>query len=298
MNVQDVTPTTERREGALRNAAKATLIEERLLVAQAKSGRSNAFGELYERHHLRAYRTAFRILHNGKDAEDAAQGSFQHAFTNLDKFREESAFSTWVTRIAINEALMLLRQRRITTPLSENNNDDAVAPSATPATSLFRLQHSPELFPSTPRRCPERIATCRTTRTTRRFAMFCLGVTLGEFQLPQLRGFCVSWSSRNHLGNKGKCRIRSQKATSRSDMSSVSLVFCWPIWAKWFRISGRCVMRLSPLRWTVEKTAETGRSTKHGDRASFLHQECSVFRHSKTKSARPRSCGVVSRLFF
>jgi RNA polymerase sigma-70 factor, ECF subfamily len=130
MNVQDVTPTTDRREGTFRNAAKATLIEERLLVAQAKSGRSNAFGELYERHHLRIYRTAFRILRNRQDAEDAAQRSFQRAFTNLHKFREDSAFSTWVTRIAINEALMLLRQRRITTPLSENNNDDAAAPSA------------------------------------------------------------------------------------------------------------------------------------------------------------------------
>jgi hypothetical protein len=144
--------------------------------------------------------------------------------------------------------------------VSLSTRTDRVAPQ-TPATSLFRLQHSPELFPSTPRRCPERIATCRTTRTTRRFAMFCLGVALGEFQLPQLRGFCFSWSSRNHLGNKGKCRIRGQKATSRSDISSVSLVFCWPIWAKWFRISGRCVMRLSPLRWTAEKTAETGRRT-------------------------------------
>jgi len=130
MNVRDVTPTTETREGTLRDAAKATLIEERLLVAQAKSGRSNAFGELYERHHLRVYRTAFRILRNRQDAEDAAQVSFQRAFTNLDKFREESAFSTWVTSIAINEALMLLRQRRRTTPPSENNNDDAVAPSA------------------------------------------------------------------------------------------------------------------------------------------------------------------------
>jgi RNA polymerase sigma-70 factor (ECF subfamily) len=141
MNVQDVTPTTERCESTFRNAAKATLMEERLLVAQAKSGRSNAFGELYERHHLRIYHTALRILRNRQDAEDAAQRSFQQAFTNLDKFREDSAFSTWVTRIAINEALMLLRQRRITTSLSENNNDDAVGP---PAFDLADERPTPE----------------------------------------------------------------------------------------------------------------------------------------------------------
>ncbi len=123
MNVQEATPRTERREGLCRSTAKATLTDEPLLVAQAKSGRSSAFGELYERHRLRVYHTAFRILRNRQDAEDAAQQSFQRAFTNLGRFREDSAFSTWVTRIAINEALMML------TPLSETNNDDVNATS-------------------------------------------------------------------------------------------------------------------------------------------------------------------------
>ena len=83
-----------------------------MLVAQAKSGRSSAFGELYDLHRVRIYHTAFRILRNRQDAEDATQRSFQRAFTNLARFREDSAFSTWVTRIAINEALMMLRHRR------------------------------------------------------------------------------------------------------------------------------------------------------------------------------------------
>ena len=129
MNVQEATPRTERREGLCRSTAKATLTDEPLLVAQAKSGRSSAFGELYERHRLRVYHTAFRILRNRQDAEDAAQQSFQRAFTNLGRFREDSAFSTWVTRIAINEALMMLRRRRVTTPLCETNNDDVNANS-------------------------------------------------------------------------------------------------------------------------------------------------------------------------
>lgn len=130
MNVQEATPVTDRGEGPGRSTAKATLTDEPLLVAQAKSGRSSAFGELYERHRLRIYHTAFRILRNRQDAEDAAQRSFQRAFTNLGKFREDSSFSTWVTRIAINEALMMLRQRRVTTPLFETNNDDVNATSA------------------------------------------------------------------------------------------------------------------------------------------------------------------------
>jgi RNA polymerase sigma-70 factor (ECF subfamily) len=112
MNVQEVTPLTEIRERVHRGAGEALSTDERWLVTQAKSGSSTAFGELYDRHRLKIYRTAFRILRNRQDAEDAVQRSFQRAFTNLCRFREDSTFSTWVTRIAINEALMTLRHRR------------------------------------------------------------------------------------------------------------------------------------------------------------------------------------------
>jgi|SRR5215469_3524282 len=95
-----------------RGASEAEHFDERLLVARARSGHSSAFAALYERYKLKVYRTALRILRNQEDAEDAAQRSFQRAFTNLSRFRGDSALSTWLTRIAINEALMMLRQRR------------------------------------------------------------------------------------------------------------------------------------------------------------------------------------------
>ena len=130
MDLQEVTPVTERREGVPQTTAEAASTDERLLVAQAKAGRTSAFGELYERHRLKVYRTALRILRNQEDAEDSAQRSFQRAFTNLGRFREDSTFSTWVTRIAINEALMLLRQRRSNPSLSEcNRHGDEESPS-------------------------------------------------------------------------------------------------------------------------------------------------------------------------
>jgi RNA polymerase sigma-70 factor, ECF subfamily len=112
MNVQEATPLTEIRERAHRGTGEALSTDERWLVTQAKSGSSTAFGELYDRYRIKIYRTAFRILRNRQDAEDAVQRSFQRAFTNLCRFREDSTFSTWVTRIAINEALMMLRHRR------------------------------------------------------------------------------------------------------------------------------------------------------------------------------------------
>jgi len=123
MNVQETTPLSERRGNEQHGAAETDFSDEHWLVAQAKAGSSNAFGELYEHHRLRIYHAAFRILRNRQDAEDAVQRSFQRAFLNLGKFREDSTFSTWITRIAINDALMLLRQRRATAPFEDNNVD-------------------------------------------------------------------------------------------------------------------------------------------------------------------------------
>ena len=118
------------RESPQGHRAKAAAISERLLVAEAKSGCASAFEELYERHRPGIYRTALRILRNPQDAEDAVQRSFQHAFTNLRRFRGDSAFSTWLTRIAINEALKLLRQRRAVRRLLESGSDEDYESSA------------------------------------------------------------------------------------------------------------------------------------------------------------------------
>jgi RNA polymerase sigma-70 factor, ECF subfamily len=112
-------------DGLPRTAGSQELRDERWLVARAKSGNEEAFGQLYERHQRKAYCTALRILRNQQDAEDAVQRAFQRALVNLQRFREDSTFSTWLTRIAINEALMLLRERRTREPLHENSVDAA-----------------------------------------------------------------------------------------------------------------------------------------------------------------------------
>ena len=104
-------------------AGKQDASDEHALVSKAKSGHGDAFGELYNRHQRKAYRTAHRILRNQQDAEDAVQRAFQRALVNLQRFREESTFSTWITRIVVNDALMLLRQRRTREPLHEGSVD-------------------------------------------------------------------------------------------------------------------------------------------------------------------------------
>ena len=134
--------------GKQTDVVEAAQHQDHVLVAKAKTGDAGAFGELYERYRLRTHRVAKRILRNDHDAEDAVQRCFYRAFVNLSRFREDSGFSTWVTRIAINEALMMLRQRRPDTQLIKNNHDGAAEHSSvdlsdgrpTPEQALAQLE--------------------------------------------------------------------------------------------------------------------------------------------------------------
>jgi RNA polymerase sigma-70 factor (ECF subfamily) len=82
------------------------------LVAEAVRGSSAAFEILFQRYQQKMFHVALSRLQNAQDAEDAVQQTFQQAFVHLKSFQGQSRFSTWLTRIAINEALMLLRKRR------------------------------------------------------------------------------------------------------------------------------------------------------------------------------------------
>jgi RNA polymerase sigma-70 factor (ECF subfamily) len=82
------------------------------LVAAANNGDRKSFEILVKRHEQRIFFVAQRITRTREDAEDVVQQTFQKAFTHLLKFEGRSAFSTWLTRIAITEALMFLRRNR------------------------------------------------------------------------------------------------------------------------------------------------------------------------------------------
>jgi RNA polymerase sigma-70 factor (ECF subfamily) len=82
------------------------------LIAAARNGESQAFEFLLKRHEAKTFSVAFRITRNREDAQDVVQQSFHKAFMHLDTFQEKSSFSTWLTRIVINEGLMCLRRNR------------------------------------------------------------------------------------------------------------------------------------------------------------------------------------------
>jgi RNA polymerase sigma-70 factor, ECF subfamily len=98
---------------------------EKALVARARAGSRAAFGELVRRHSHRVYGMSFRILKNREDAEDNVQNVLCKAFGKIQQFEGNSQFSTWLVRIAINEALMMLRKRRpqeAVTPIEEDGS--------------------------------------------------------------------------------------------------------------------------------------------------------------------------------
>jgi len=88
-----------------------TAREEYIFVAAAKRGDSAAFETLCKQATSTVLHVAWRMMRNNEDAEDVLQESFQQAFIYLGSFNGASRFSTWLTRIAINAALMRLRKK-------------------------------------------------------------------------------------------------------------------------------------------------------------------------------------------
>lgn len=82
------------------------------LLLALRTGSSAALEELQRLYSNRLYRRILSITRNREDAEDALQDTFMRAFLRFDSFRERSHVSTWLTRIAINSALIVIRRRR------------------------------------------------------------------------------------------------------------------------------------------------------------------------------------------
>jgi RNA polymerase sigma-70 factor, ECF subfamily len=83
-----------------------------VLVAAAKLGDHPAFLELWTRHSDRVFKVAYRITGKREDAEDASQEAWMKAYLRLNTFEGRAKFSNWLTRVAINSSLMILRRKR------------------------------------------------------------------------------------------------------------------------------------------------------------------------------------------
>ena len=87
-------------------------IEESEFLAALQNGDRQAFARLVDETSTQIYRTARQILGDEQDAEDVLQETYMKAFKALPTFEGRSSLSTWLHRIAVNEALMLIRKRK------------------------------------------------------------------------------------------------------------------------------------------------------------------------------------------
>lgn len=96
------------------------------IALAAKRGDERAFGILFERYQRKIFAVAMRYTRVTQDAEDIVQQTFQKAFIHLHQFEGKSSFYTWLTRIAVNEALMLLRRGRAQRelPIDDSSEDE------------------------------------------------------------------------------------------------------------------------------------------------------------------------------
>jgi RNA polymerase sigma factor (sigma-70 family) len=120
--------------------------DEQNLIAGAKRGESAAFDELCQAHTKRLFRATFRIAKNREDAEDALQDALLLAFVHIQSFDGKSSFSTWLTRIAINTALMMVRKKRpniaffLDDPNHSGGPSEIAAPTPNPEENFVRRE--------------------------------------------------------------------------------------------------------------------------------------------------------------
>jgi RNA polymerase sigma-70 factor (ECF subfamily) len=97
-------------DGSIADVGKATDIQ---LARSASHGDMGAFEELYKRHHRRVYSVCLRMLQNTSEAEDLTQDVFIQLYRKIGSFRGDSAFTTWLHRMTVNQVLMHFRKRNV-----------------------------------------------------------------------------------------------------------------------------------------------------------------------------------------
>lgn len=144
------TPVTLTGCAAISTDSPLRVSDERLVQA-AKGGQSMAFATLCERYSNQLFRAARRVTKTREDAEDAVQDALVQAFVHLKDFEGRSNVATWLTRIAINSALMILRKKRATplvpveeSTIKEQTRRTRELPGAGPNPEVICLQRERE----------------------------------------------------------------------------------------------------------------------------------------------------------
>ncbi len=166
------------------------------LIERVLGGDRQAFETLVRRHERRVFRVTLAVLGQLEDAEDAMQETFIKAYRHLNQFRRESRFTTWLTRIAVNEALQRRQTRKDHVSLDEwpetqNRLPRHFEPWASDPEKLYTKQELRELvekaISSLPAIYREALVLCDIEDMSAKEAAEVLGVNLAAFKSRLLR---------------------------------------------------------------------------------------------------------------
>jgi len=113
MTNTDVFPLWSGNKAAVNPEIETAPLSDQALASAAGRGDIGAFELLYERHNRRVYSLCLRMTQNTAEAEDLAQEAFIQLFRKIGSFRGDSAFTTWLHRLTVNQVLMHFRKKRV-----------------------------------------------------------------------------------------------------------------------------------------------------------------------------------------
>jgi RNA polymerase sigma-70 factor (ECF subfamily) len=122
----DVFPLLSGKKSAVQPEAETAPLSDHGLAISAGLGDMGAFEELYKRHHRRVYSLCLRMTQNVAEAEDLAQEAFIQLHRKIGSFRGESAFTTWLHRLTVNQVLMHFRKSSVKRERTTEEGDTPV----------------------------------------------------------------------------------------------------------------------------------------------------------------------------
>jgi RNA polymerase sigma-70 factor (ECF subfamily) len=116
------------RRRSVSGVAGTVSADDRCLIAACLDGDTAAFGELVRRYQDRLFNTVYRLVDQTEDAQDVVQEAFINAYQSLGSFHGESAFFTWLYRIAVNAAISLKRKKRVMVRIDGPDGESVIDP--------------------------------------------------------------------------------------------------------------------------------------------------------------------------
>jgi RNA polymerase sigma-70 factor (ECF subfamily) len=199
------------------------------LVHASKKGDVAAFEQLVKRHDRRLLRISQTVTRNREDSEDAVQEALLKAFQNLEDFREDSEFSTWLIRITVNQSLMKLRKQRSRKELSLDEDfhaDGDVLPLDVPdrAPSPEQLCWASELRDILVTTVEELRPILRTVFLLRDVEGLSIEQTAQVLNLSQAAVKARLWRVRLHLRERLNRHFDEQSPSAAEDLAPTSRV--------------------------------------------------------------------------